>query len=158
MKIDLATLRQFEIFKELNDREVENFLEIAEEAVYEGGQRIFEEKSLALNLYLVLEGKVEIKMKGDILEEPLTLDIVGPGETFGWSAIAEPHTFTASAYAVERTRVILLRGDWLRDLFKKNNHIGYRFMQEIASLISRRLRKGQLSFLKLYRERKRMGG
>jgi len=156
MKVDLATLRQFEIFRELNDRELENFLEIAQESVYEEGQRIFEEKSIALNLYLVLEGEVAIKMKGDSLKDPMTLDRVGPGETFGWSSLAEPHTFTASACALHKTKLIVFRGDWLRDLFKKNNHIGYRVMSEIASLISRRLRHCQSSFLKLYQ--RRIGG
>lgn len=41
MQISMSTLRKFEIFKELTDRELENFLEIAKEAVYEEGQRIF---------------------------------------------------------------------------------------------------------------------
>lgn len=116
MKLDLTTLSRFEIFKDLTDRELENFLEIAEEVIYEEDQQIFAEKALALSLYLVLAGKVAIKMRGDILEEPITLDIVGPGETFGWSAIAEPHSFTASACALEKTRIITLRGDWLLDL------------------------------------------
>jgi CRP-like cAMP-binding protein len=59
---------------------------------------------------------------------------------FGWSAVTEPHAFTAAAYTMEDAVVFELNGDVLRDLFKKNNHIGFKMMVKIASVISHRLR------------------
>ena len=152
MKFDLATLRKFRLFEQLNDRELESLLEIAEEAVYEKGQWIFHESSLAVSFYLILEGKIEIKMTGGVVDEPMTMEMVGAGQGFGWSAIAQPHTFTASALAVEKTRLIMFNGDLLRDLFKKNNYIGYCIMVEISGMISRRLRRCQVAFLRQHQE------
>jgi len=56
----------------------------------------------------------------------LAIDTVGPGEIFGWSAVTEPFTFTAAAWTIEETELLVFKGDVLRDLFKKNNHIGYK--------------------------------
>ena len=54
-------LRQFAIFKGLTDNELENIAEIAKKHEFPGEKRIFEEKSIATHLYLLLKGKVVIK-------------------------------------------------------------------------------------------------
>ena len=136
-KID--DLKLFGIFSELNDNELENIAEIAKHETYEKGRRIFQEKSIARNLYLVKSGRIEIRMRAAGAQE-MAVDSVGPGEVFGWSAVTEPHAFTAASYAMEASEVFVVSGGVLRDLFKKNNHIGYKVMMKIASVIAHRLR------------------
>jgi CRP-like cAMP-binding protein len=137
VKID--DLRLFGIFSELNDNELENIAEIAKLEKYDKGRRIFQEKSIATSLYLVKKGSIEIRMLGQGGEE-MGIDSLGPGEVFGWSAVTEPHAFTAASYAVEASDVFVVSGSVLRDLFKKNNHIGYKVMMKVASVIAQRLR------------------
>lgn len=132
-------LKLFGIFSELNDNELENIAEIAKQETYEKGRRIFQEKSIARNLYLVKDGSIEIRMRGAGGKE-MVVDSVGPGEVFGWSAVTEPHAFTAASYAMEASEVLVVSGSVLRDLFKKNNHIGYKVMMKVASVIAHRLR------------------
>jgi len=112
----------------------------AKKEEYAPDKRIFEEKSIASKLYLILKGKVVIRKKSDLGPGQITIDTVGPGEFFGWSSIAEPHTFTAAAHTAEESEFLTIKSDVLRDLFKKNNHIGYSVMTEIASVISSRFR------------------
>jgi CRP-like cAMP-binding protein len=133
-------LRQFEIFQDLTDTELQNIAEVAKKVDFEAEKRIFEEKSIASDLYLVLKGKVIIRKKSDVGPGQITIDTVGPGEMFGWSSITEPHNFTAAAHTAEDSELLTIKSDVLRDLFKKNNHIGYRVMTEIASVISSRFR------------------
>lgn len=137
--MDKDKLKKFKIFTDLNERELELIVDIAREETYESGERIFAEKALATTLYLTLEGKVEIKISGSGGEH-IVIDRVGPGEIFGWSTVTEPYTFTAAAWTAEKTKLIVLKGERLRELFEKNNHIGYRVVKEIASVISRRLK------------------
>ena len=132
-------LRPFGIFSALNDNELANIQEIAGKKHYEQGRRIFQENSIAQNLYLVASGQIEIRMRGSGGKE-MAVDCVGPGEVFGWSAVTEPHAFTAAAYAMEDSEVLLVKGSVLRDLFKKNNHIGFKVMMKVASVIAHRLR------------------
>jgi len=58
-----------------------------------------------------------------------------------------PHTFTAAACTVENSEIYFIRGDVLRDIFKKNNHIGYKIMMKISSVISSRLRSLSQKFV-----------
>lgn len=134
-------LRKFEIFGGLSDHELDLIREVAKKESYEGEKRIFEENSLAANLYLVLKGEVVIQMRGAKNRTQIPIDTIIPGEIFGWSAVTEPYTFTAAAYTLRPTEVIVIKGDLLRDLFRKNNHIGYLVMSKIAAIISSRLRR-----------------
>ncbi|HEX7319865.1 MAG TPA: cyclic nucleotide-binding domain-containing protein [bacterium] len=94
--VDIEKLKGFSLFKHLNERELEQIAQIAEEESSKKDMRIFEEKALAVNLYLVLEGRVELKISGDG-KEKIVIDTAGPGDIFGWSAVTDPHTFTAAA-------------------------------------------------------------
>lgn len=134
-------LKAFDIFRELMDPELENIAEIAKKEDYDANKRIFEEKSWANNLYLVVKGLVVIKMKGDMGGEQLPIDTIGPGDIFGWSAVTEPHAFTAAAWTTKKSEILVFKGKSLLDLFKINNHIGYKVMSKVAAVISSRLRK-----------------
>jgi len=137
--VTIENLQKFIIFKDLTERELELLCGIAKEVIYEAGIRIFEEKSLARTLYLLLEGKVEIRLRCSDAGY-VVVDSVLPGDIFGWSAITDPHTFTASAWSVEKTRLIAFDADAILDIFEKNNHIGYRVVKTLASVIGRRVR------------------
>jgi len=147
--VEIDKLKKFKIFKGLNERELETVAKLAKEKTYEAGSRIFEEKALATHLYLVLEGKIEVNMCCGEGSEQITIDEVGPGKIFGWSAVAEPYTFTAAARTVEQSRVIGLDGRKLRDLFTNNNHIGYRVVKEVAAVISGRLKGMEAKFIEI---------
>jgi len=139
--ISREELKGFEIFEGLTDDELECIREIAKKEVYEAEKRIFEENSLAINLYLVLKGRVIIQMRASKYKERVPIDVIEQGEIFGWSAVTEPYTFTAAAFTMMPSELVVINGDLLRDLFRKNNHIGYLVMSRIASVISSRLRR-----------------
>ena len=139
--ISIEQLKQFELFKSLSDDELENVGEIAKKEQLRSDTRIFEEKSIANKLYLICGGRVVIKLRAEMGKEQLPVDTVGPGEVFGWSAVAEPHSFTAAACTLEDSEFYVINSDTLLDLFRKNNHIGYKVMKELASVISSRFRQ-----------------
>ncbi len=62
MKAELADLKKFSIFDGLDDRELRLIAEHTKEETYRKGSRIFEEKALATDLYMVIEGRIAIKM------------------------------------------------------------------------------------------------
>lgn len=137
--IDIEKLKGFSVFKQLNERELEQIALIAEEESVKKDTRIFEEKALAVNLYLVLEGKVELRISGNSIKK-IVIDSAGPGDIFGWSAVTDPHTFTAAAWTTEDSKFIILGSEHMINLFDKNNHIGYRIIKEIATVASRRVK------------------
>ncbi len=139
--VPIEVLRRFDIFSGLSDPELENISEIAKLEKYRPNARVFEEDSLAVKMYLVLYGRVEIRLRKSPEKDPLTIDIVGPGEIFGWSAVTNPYTFTAAAWTVEESELVAIDGGVLLKLFKINNHLGYKVMTRIAGVISKRFRQ-----------------
>lgn len=139
--VPIDVLRRFDIFSGLSDSELDNISEIAKIEKYRPNSRVFEEDSLAVKMYLVLYGRVEIKLRKSPEKESLTIDIVGPGEIFGWSAVTNPYTFTAAAWTVEESELVTIDGGVLLKLFKINNHLGYKVMTRIAGVISKRFRQ-----------------
>ena len=150
---DIAVLKRFSIFKDLNDRETEVIANIAVRKTYEAGTRIFEEKGLATALFLILDGGVAIKMHSK--EMNIQIDELKTGDIFGWSSVIDPYAFTASAWALVKTEVLVLPVAELNPIFRNNNHIGYRVIKEIAVIASRRLKAIEAKFVEYLEEENR---
>jgi len=142
--VSIEALNEISIFKGLKDYELEQVAKISHEEVLEGDTRIFAENALADKLYIVLEGEVEIRITGC---GEIVVDTVKNNEIFGWSALTEPYSLTAAAFTTKKTRLIAISGDVMRDLFEKNNHIGYLVVKELASVISNRLKQSRKNLI-----------
>jgi signal transduction histidine kinase/CRP-like cAMP-binding protein len=137
-------LTKFPILEGLTDDELDRIADLCRVEVYEAGATIHEEGSAAEYLYIVQEGKVVLEMELELQPyaspRQTTIEVVTEGEAFGWSALVEPYTRTLSAKCMERTKLIVLKGSDLLDLFESEPHIGYEVMAGIANLVASRLR------------------
>lgn len=142
--ITIQTLSKFPIFEGLTNDELERIAALCREEVYEAGATIHEEGSAAEYLYIVQDGKVILEMELELQPyaspRRTTIEVVAKGEAFGWSALVEPYTRTLSAKCMERTRLIILKGSELLDLFDSEPHIGYRITRGVAEMVASRLR------------------
>ncbi len=145
--VDIEALKDFEIFKDLDRRELEHVATYGRAQVVEAGTTVFEENALASHLYMVLDGTVEIGIGGGS-DSKIVIDTVENGEVFGWSAVAEPPLFTAGAWATRETSLIVFDGANLVHLFEINNRIGYRILKRISVVISRRLKARESELIK----------
>jgi CRP/FNR family transcriptional regulator, cyclic AMP receptor protein len=135
---DTGELRAFKIFDELNERELESVAKIAKTETLGAGARLTEIGAPASRAYLIKEGSVTIFVHGaDGSEMPV--DSVGPGDVIGWSALTGPYTYTAACSCAERSTLIVLNGSRIRELFEVNNHIGYRVLKCMGSIVAKRM-------------------
>jgi len=153
--ISIRALRRFPIFEGLSDDELERIAALCREEVYEAGAVIHEEGTPADYLYIVQDGKVilELKLELQPYASPrrTTIEEMTKGQVFGWSSLVEPYTRTLSAKCVERTRLVLLKGSDLLELFEREPHIGYELMSAISKIVGSRLRDTReklMSFLR----------
>jgi CRP-like cAMP-binding protein len=145
--VDIEALRNFEIFEDLDRRELEHVATYGRAQEVKAGTTVFEENALASHLYMVLDGTVEIGIGGGS-DHKIVIDTVNAGEVFGWSAVAEPPRFTAGAWATGDTRLVVFDGANLVQLFEINNRIGYRILKRISVVISRRLKARESELIK----------
>lgn len=138
--IDIADLRWCEIFADLNERELAELAKLATVEKRGAGWRVIQEGTNATAMYLLREGKVEVRMTSRDGHE-VVIDELGPGAVFGWSAVLDHQMFKSNIWATADSTIIVMDGVKLRQLFEANNHIGYRVARMIADIVASRLEK-----------------
>jgi CRP-like cAMP-binding protein len=110
------------------------------------GERLFDEGGRADHFYFLAEGEMETLLKTD--EEDICISSIPPGDPVGWSALIEPHIYTASARATRPSKVIAFPRPLLAALLE-DDRLAAVLMKKLADLISRRLRDTQVQLLSL---------
>ena len=137
-------LRRYPFFSFLTDAQRKAVAMIAEGTACESGVVIFKEGDLADNLYLLLEGSVDLYFtpraeNGDLPHEEILVGEINPGEPFGISALIEPHLLNATARAAKPSQVLRLEGSALRALCEVDCALGYALMRQVAKAALERL-------------------
>ena len=138
--ITIRELKAFHLFHGLKNDELSRILPLCRERSLEKGAVCCLQGAPANELYLCRNGRVDIVVKH--FEAPtvhVLIHSVLKGEAFGWSALAAPYRYTASAICAENTDEICLRRTSLLKLFDQCPRTGYVFMRNLAALISCRL-------------------
>lgn len=141
--ISVEALRCCELFSELNNEELGLFASLCQERVYEAGETIFTAQESAEDLYILQEGRValQIQLRSAVERSGnVTIEEVEPGHIFGWSSVVKQQRFTATARALEWTKVCAIPAGDLNTLFSQHTHIGFVVMKQLANVISSRLR------------------
>jgi CRP-like cAMP-binding protein len=146
--VGLEALRKSDLFEGLSDDELAAIAKMAREEAYEVGRIIFKENDVAKDLYIVREGRVAILI--DIGRGKQTvIDTICRNGSFGWSAMVPPYTLTGTAKTMEKTRLIVITGQDLRELCRMSCGTCYTIMEKLATIISSRLRDTRLQLISL---------
>jgi signal transduction histidine kinase len=143
--VSTQALKRARLFEGLSDSELEKIANLSREEEYRAGAIIFEEGDPAHNLYIVEDGEIALETRLDLgpytAPKLTTIEVLTPGEAFGWSALVEPHTLTSSARCLKTARVITIEGVGLRHLLESDARIGQKVMARLTSIVASRLRE-----------------
>ncbi len=146
--VPMDLLRSSEIFDGLSDDELAPIALMSSEARYEAGDQIFAENDEARNLFIVVEGRVQVMI--DISRgRQIVVDTVTRDGSFGWSALVPPYVYTGGAKCSEPSRVLVVPGADLRDLCQVNCRVCHTIMERLSSIISARLKDTRLQLISL---------
>jgi CRP-like cAMP-binding protein len=127
------TLQRFSLFVEVEQPLLEELSAISREKTISKGEWLFHEGDKADALYLVIHGRVELKLKLDEKRNLyITVTTLSEGDALGWSAIVEPYVYTLGALALDHVKLLRLDGENLRLLLEKHPEQGYILMRNIA--------------------------
>jgi len=138
---------QPEFIIQLTEEEQEKVAELGREEVYEAGEVLFIEGSMAKDLYVVDEGRVALDMNLSVYAGAArygTVDVMAGGDVFGWSALRGSR-LTMTARALDRVKVIAIDGDSLYSLFDEDPYLGFKIMEGLIAIASSRLRHMRLT-------------
>ena len=128
---------------------VEQLEVIAREIEAPEGTLIFNEGDQQSDLFFVASGSFALDMVTHYCGKQQILT-VGDGDLLAWSSFLSGGRMTASAVALEPSRLLAFDADQLRQLCEANHEVGYVVMSAIAKLISRRLLATRLQLLDLF--------
>jgi len=136
-----------EFISQLSEDQLEKVAELGREEVYEAGQALFTEGSVAKDLYVVDEGRIALDMDLSVYSGSVkygTVDVMARGDVFGWSALrGSPVTMTARA--LDRVKVVAIDGDNLYSLFDEDPYLGFKILEGMIGIVSSRLRHIRLT-------------
>ncbi len=126
-------------FLELKPQSLERLATIAHFANYEAGEMLFREGERAADLYIILEGQVELHSYVPSFG-PVTIFTADPLDIVGWSSLTNyVHHRTAEAVTVCPTRVVVLDGEGMRRLCDQDYDMGYIIMKRMTNVIASHL-------------------
>lgn len=136
----VTTLRNSELFTTLSDDELQAVANLGTEEIYRENEAIYEQGGRSEKLYIIHEGSIALnKFLHPDRSAFVTIDILGSGKCFGWSALIEPHIHTTSALSLRLTRVITINGNELKLALQNEPRAGLEVMQKLTLVLAKRL-------------------
>ena len=144
--VEIDFLDKVQIFDGLSREQLAGIMKYCEEAEYKPGTRIFEQGDDALHLWIVKQGRVDLRFEvaGSISSKKNTISSIAPFGSFGWSSFTSPHKYRLSGYCTGKScKLIKVAREGLRQLFEKDPDTGYVVMSNVAGVVGTRFHEFQ---------------
>ncbi len=122
---------------------------LAEETDLPAGAYLFREGDVHPRVYLVCTGRLALEMHVPGRGSVRILTLEG-GDLAAWSALLGEGRMTASAMALEPSRLLAFDGPRLQAACAADAQLGYEIMHGLAKALARRLVATRLQLLDLY--------
>lgn len=132
----LLLLREVPLFTRLGLEQLEAIDRVMQESQYLAGEVVFREGDPGGELYLMLEGRVQIVNDYGTPEESVLAVLEAPGY-FGEMAVLDDRPRSATVAVVEDARLLALDGDSFKDLLLQMPEIGFEVCRELTSRVRR---------------------
>ena len=141
-------LKQVEIFFDLSHDQLELIAAQCQERRCQAGEIIVEENSPGGDLYIIVQGEVEIRInpglisaEGTPVGAPVTIATMGRGQSFGEIALVDQGLRTATACAAaDPTLLLMIPREKLIGLCDAHPLLGYHLMRNLAADLALKIR------------------
>ncbi len=143
-------LKQSDIFYQFTQSQLELVANLCQEKTYDAGQVVFEENSNSKELFIVVQGKVEVLVNPGLVKKngtapSVTVATLRRGQCFGEVALVDEGLRSASIRAAQPdTRLLVIPRDKLIMLCETYPQLGYRLMYNLAADLSMKIRTTDL--------------
>jgi CRP-like cAMP-binding protein len=134
MAIDVKIIRNFKLFEELTDKELEQLASIMDVITVKEGETIVSKGETAHTLYFVLKGSFMIHFNSG---KAFTLN--KKEDIIGWSTLVTPFNYTGNVMALTSGKLISTQGNNVSMLIQKDSELSGKIMKKINSVLSERM-------------------
>ncbi len=138
----LGLLSRSVIFNKLTESQLVPIAALGQWREYPTGETVAREGEVAQTVSVVAEGSLAIVRTVQTEAGPLnfTSALLYPGEVVGWSALVEPHRYSATARCMAPVRCFDVDGASLREVLSADPVVSSQVMASLATVLKGRLR------------------
>ena len=142
------TISSHPFFHDMKPNHLATLSHGASEAQYKPGEILFNEKEPANRFFLLQQGRIALEAH-EPNDGTVVVQLLEPGDVFGWSWLFPPFAWHLRARAVEQCTVIVLDGGHLLGTAESDRDFGYELMKRMAEIIIERLQATRKKLLDL---------
>jgi CRP-like cAMP-binding protein len=117
---------------------------LGEEVTLPEGELILANGERSKYCYLVLSGSVVVALATQRLT--VSVQVVGPGELFGWSALLQGQDTLFQVRARERTTALRIEGSVLSECCRTDPELGVELLHRFLRVVAERVRSTEMVF------------
>ena len=137
MKILQQYRENFAFFFDLENAQLYKLLQVCQTRDYKKGELIFEEGTVARDMFLLISGNVRISRKMDKMSDSIIILLLQRGDIFGEMGIIDGAPRSASAYAETNCRVLALHQV---SLLRCDDNTAGKLYRNLSKILSSKLR------------------
>jgi CRP-like cAMP-binding protein len=126
-------IKGHDLFRSLSFEEVERLANFSGSKSMEEGEYVFRCGKPCSHFFVVLEGKVNLKLPSSDSESSLVVGRMEKGDIFGFSALLGSERYTTTAQCTGPGTVLAVEVKPFRKLLDENSSVGLRAMSVVAS-------------------------
>jgi CRP-like cAMP-binding protein len=152
----VSKIEDFPIFRQFPAGTIGKLRALARPLCFEAGQVIFREGDASSLFYVVRSGHVALEMAAP--ERALRVQIVGPGDEFGWSAFLPERGKQFQARTLDAVEAFAFEGAELLALCREDPAFGFELMQNLLGIVADRLEATRVQLSDFYSPQARRAG
>jgi CRP-like cAMP-binding protein len=150
-------LKKTELFDTLEESQLNALLSNSSVKSYSQGETIFQQGEEAKQLYILIQGEVDLTVKTQEEIALMTSKIEKEGAVFGTPSLMEPFRYNVTAKCLKPTKVLAIEAHHIRKKIEENPRMGVEIMRKLASIYFNRLnelRSGVSNLVKSFKLKK----
>ena len=140
-------LRDHAFTRGLGDAQLTILAAMATKVAFDEDQLVLEEGQRSQSFYLVLSGSVSVELR--TATYAVSVQAVGPGQAFGWSALLEDHDTLFQVRTRERTTALRLDGADLKRACHTDTLLGTEILQRALAVVADRVKATEIRFAEM---------
>lgn len=136
---DLDFLKEVNSFQGVTAEQLQKLQTGCRQIEYQDGERIFAEGETAEYVWVLQDGKIDLRFElpGRPTTEANTISTAGANETLGYSSFVPPFKYKLSAYCTSRTcQMVQIEKAFLLNLFDRDPGLGFVVISNLARVAS----------------------
>ncbi|HVP12915.1 MAG TPA: cyclic nucleotide-binding domain-containing protein [Phycisphaerae bacterium] len=127
-----AIVKGQDLFASLTPEEVHNVSRFSSVKKYERGDIVYRAGTPASHLFVLLKGRVLMRLPSQEQETGLVFSKAGPGDFLGLAALAGSERYTVTASCLEASEIQVIEVRPFRELLDANPRVGFQLMSAVA--------------------------